>query len=40
MSALAEKKDWRQDCTVWIVHVYVEDRKDFDESHGVGSLRS
>jgi hypothetical protein len=33
-----KKKNWTQDCTVWIVHVYAEDRKDFDGSRGVSSL--
>ena len=39
LSALAKEENWTQDCTVWIVHVYAEDRKDFDGSRGVGSLR-
>jgi hypothetical protein len=38
MSALAKKKNWTQDCIVWIMHVYAKDRKDFDGSRGVGSL--
>jgi hypothetical protein len=33
-----KKKNFTQDCTVWIVHVYAEDRKDFNGSRGVGSL--
>jgi hypothetical protein len=33
-----KRKIWTQDCTVWIVHVYAEDQKDFDGSHGVSSL--
>jgi hypothetical protein len=40
MSALEKKKDWKQDCTVWIVHLHAEDRKDFDGSCGVGPLCS
>jgi hypothetical protein len=35
---LAKKKYWKQDCTVWIVHVHAEDRKDFGGSRGVSSL--
>lgn len=35
-----QKKDWKQDCTVWIVLVHAEDRKDIGGSRGVSSLCS
>jgi hypothetical protein len=35
-----KKKDWKQDCTVWIVHLHAEDRKDFGGSRKVTSMCS